>query len=593
MIDFLKVKNVSIPNGLVESISYFDKVLWLKSKKLYNEELNYLQSTGTQYIDTEYIPNGNTSIEMLASGISASSFALSTGGTWFLGGRQGYLNKAFGFYYNPSLQNLYYAFGNNMPYSTYSSSLMYGNNKKFYADKTGLYINDNKIIPATATTFTSPVSLFLFVLNNNGAPTSYTSYKMHYCKIYDNGKLVRDYIPVLDLNNIPCMYDKVSKKFFYNKGTGRFIAGKKIQPIEYLESTGTQYIDTEIIPSSNTDVDIRCNYTLDKHGHTIICGGNGYGNNELIIAPNLKSSTSIITSKGNSTQIRVANASNYVNQTHRYRIIGWNFYFDNDIVGTFPTANLSTNNSMYLMAYHRNAGVGEYFIGKFYYAKIYENGVLVRDFIPVVDENDVACMYDKVSETCFYNQGTGSFIAGRKIHPLNYLESNGEGQYIDTQIPSKTPIYSEFYASCVNNVAIGFGAYGSGSNAYQFGVVTNLHIKAGSVGYTSMPYDKEKHYWKVLKDGVYIDDTRYGNSPNASWYNNQNELNYILFGKTLYNKTYDLYIFRIYGLKIWDYENNLIRDYIPAIDENGVPFMFDQVTNTIFENNGDGEFLYD
>ena len=124
MIDFLKVKNVSIPNGAVESISYFDKELWLKSKKLYNEELNYLQSTGTQYIDTEYIPNGNTSIEMLASGISASSFT-SLNGTWFLGGRQGYLNKAFGFYYNPSSQNLYYAFGNNMPYSTYSSSLTF------------------------------------------------------------------------------------------------------------------------------------------------------------------------------------------------------------------------------------------------------------------------------------------------------------------------------------------------------------------------------------------------------------------------------------------------------------------------------------
>lgn len=223
MIDFLKVKDVSIPNGTVESISYFDKVFWLKSKKIYNEELSYLQSTGTQYIDTEYIPNGNTAIEMLASGISASSFALSSGGTWFVGGRQGYLNKAFGFYYNPSLQNLYYAFGNNMPSATYSSSLIYGDNKKFYADKTGLYVNDSKVVSAASTTFTSPSSLFLFGLNNNGTPASHTSYKIHYCKIYDNGKLVRDFIPVLDLNNIPCMYDKVTNTIFENNGNGEFL----------------------------------------------------------------------------------------------------------------------------------------------------------------------------------------------------------------------------------------------------------------------------------------------------------------------------------------------------------------------------------
>ena len=53
--------------------------------------------------------------------------------------------------------------------------------------------------------------------------------------------------------------------------------------------------------------------------------------------------------------------------------------------------------------------------GRIYYLKIYDNDILVLDLIPVVDKNGVACMFDRVSGTYFYNAGTGSFIAGPAI----------------------------------------------------------------------------------------------------------------------------------------------------------------------------------
>lgn len=37
-----------------------------------------------------------------------------------------------------------------------------------------------------------------------------------------NGTTVFDLIPVLDINGVPCMYDKVSEEFLYNIGTGTF-----------------------------------------------------------------------------------------------------------------------------------------------------------------------------------------------------------------------------------------------------------------------------------------------------------------------------------------------------------------------------------
>ena len=40
-----------------------------------------------------------------------------------------------------------------------------------------------------------------------------------------DGVLRYDMIPVLDGNDTPCLYDKVTKQFFYNQGTGQFIAG--------------------------------------------------------------------------------------------------------------------------------------------------------------------------------------------------------------------------------------------------------------------------------------------------------------------------------------------------------------------------------
>ena len=43
------------------------------------------------------------------------------------------------------------------------------------------------------------------------------------------------------------------------------------------------------------------------------------------------------------------------------------------------------------------------------------NNNLVADFIPVLDPADVPCMYDRVTSTCFYNSGTGNFIAGPVI----------------------------------------------------------------------------------------------------------------------------------------------------------------------------------
>lgn len=54
----------------------------------------------------------------------------------------------------------------------------------------------------------------------------YENMYLYSLKIWDKGKLIRDFIPVVSLENSheneACLYDLVQGKFYYNNGTGDF-----------------------------------------------------------------------------------------------------------------------------------------------------------------------------------------------------------------------------------------------------------------------------------------------------------------------------------------------------------------------------------
>ena len=54
-----------------------------------------------------------------------------------------------------------------------------------------------------------------------------------------------------------CLYDKVTKQYFTNQGTGSYEAfnvGATYTELEYIQSSGTQYIDTGFKPNQDTRV---------------------------------------------------------------------------------------------------------------------------------------------------------------------------------------------------------------------------------------------------------------------------------------------------------------------------------------------------
>lgn len=53
----------------------------------------------------------------------------------------------------------------------------------------------------------------------------YSRMKLYSCKIYESDVLIHDFIPVKNINNVVCLYDKVAEVYYYNSGSGTFTAG--------------------------------------------------------------------------------------------------------------------------------------------------------------------------------------------------------------------------------------------------------------------------------------------------------------------------------------------------------------------------------
>lgn len=77
-----------------------------------------------------------------------------------------------------------------------------------------------------------------------------------------------------------------------------------------------------------------------------------------------------------------------------------------------PTTNYTTYYTMYVGAVHNDTGAFRPTASKWGEFIVRQSGVVVGDFIPVLDENDEPCFYDNVSQTYKYNLGSGDFIPG-------------------------------------------------------------------------------------------------------------------------------------------------------------------------------------
>lgn len=182
--------------------------------------------------------------------------------------------------------------------------------------------------------------------------------------------------------------------------SNEILTGNTITNLAYIESSGTQYIDTEIVPTNNTVVEM----SIKKAGNAVdwerFFGVNGaiellrrYTNSNIKLRVNGTEIGNISFPSTSFTKIKFGQGQVVVN--------------DSDT--TSYTNTFTTSSTAYLF---RANGEAIYGLMQLQYCKIWENGVLIRDFIPVKDFNEVICLLDKLSGKFYYNKGTGTFIGG-------------------------------------------------------------------------------------------------------------------------------------------------------------------------------------
>ena len=177
-------------------------------------ELTYIQSSGTQYINTGLKPNQNTRIVMHVNPISITSNA------WAFGGRNANDNNGKGvfFSYSELLWNaVYYDSSGIKSFSGISSTA----DLNIDYDKNTCTINGVSV-NFTAKTFKSDFNITLLACNTGGTVAGHLSANLYSCQIYDNGTLVRDFKPCINASGEVGLFDMVNRQFYGNAGTGVF-----------------------------------------------------------------------------------------------------------------------------------------------------------------------------------------------------------------------------------------------------------------------------------------------------------------------------------------------------------------------------------
>lgn len=369
------------------------------------EVIDYIESTGTQYIHTGFKPNQDTKVEIDCQSTS------STTSNAFIGGRQAWQTNAFMIsqQYGESL-GYRFAYGS----ETYEVPDTFGdvNRHTFILDKNNAYVDGTLVNTFSAQTFSSPVSFWIFDCSNNGVSLQPSKIKLYSCKIYDNGVLVRNFIPIKTEKGAVGLLDQVNNLAYYNVGTGSFTGGKLQEPVQlsYIESTGTQYIDTGFTHNQNTKLEIKTSFNNIDQIEAIVNSSNNNSpyNNFNLFKINNEYRTDYAESFKSIPEVTFSINTPYIFLQDKNKS-----YVDGTLVATHPTATFTGSYPIRLLA--KTSDGTRQMRGKVYYCKIWDNETLVRDFVPWKDEFGIICLHDNVENKNYYNQGTGTFIAGNGV----------------------------------------------------------------------------------------------------------------------------------------------------------------------------------
>lgn len=256
-----------------EFITSSDDIVDMESMPEHFERISHLQFTGTQYIDTEVLLNTGdyeVSIDYDVNGGDTNRKALLHG-------------TNFGIlpYYDTREQCLVPKIDGTRWNGTFLHKDTVDTKINYVIKSGAITVNGSNYFVGQGSSFTlestndaldgGAYSIKLGAKRDGDSSERFKG-NVYRLSISLNGKRVRDFIPVLDtIREEACLFDLVSKKAFYNIGTGSFVTNPvaenemaiiaklpmRFKKLRWLRSTGGQIIETNYVPTDSTGLYVK------------------------------------------------------------------------------------------------------------------------------------------------------------------------------------------------------------------------------------------------------------------------------------------------------------------------------------------------
>ena len=421
-------KHIKYNDLRVGTLIYNDKVVWQEGLPSSYTALEYIASTGTQYIDTGLVGKPGYTIEA-----TVSFSELSNGDYQYFAGYAytGSSDRTYFIRINNSSNHLGYTYGTkvesklldveeNVFYNI--KSVMKANKQEFYVD--GKKLNSSTE-PALAYDADNPNNIYMFVSNYvdnkiNGPMKA----RCKEVKWYnENDKLVRHFVPCYRNNdNEIGMYDLVLGEFYTNQGEGEFVKSYNLpseyQQVEYIQTTGTQYIDSKVPLRSGLKIIVDWVYKDAVSGNSYTGGHIDSPGNRWLIGSQRSNTYFFAVGTGNvPTEFTLGNRDvieAYWEDKNSYFICNGvrstKYNYQMYALAEEPTY------TYYMGAVNRTGNASLYPQLIIYDWKFYQDDVLIRDFVPCYRKSDGEIgMYDLVNGVFYTNNGTGVFLTGEEV----------------------------------------------------------------------------------------------------------------------------------------------------------------------------------
>lgn len=357
------------------------------------------------YLDTGYYPNNNTRVELGFTPLSKGYYSVI-----FMGHTSSNVEQ-FSVIYTIDVSRLYVSCGTDHGVSV-NADLRPTEFYDLEFDSSSLVVNGTSYSYSGSGTFTSGGTMMVNGGSGYGSENVFT-----YFKVYDNGTLVRDYVPWIRENLTVGMLDKVNNVFYASATSVAFTDNAIELPegytrLNYISATGSQRFNTDFIPNYQTNYLVRCRFTGSNSFKSVLSSRTSSSSRRFELMGGNSSSPNTEVYFGYNNGSANNNVTNYTGLDMVFvKSENWLYCWRD---GTFnytssrTRASFTSPKNLTIGCSNTNGSYANWFVGDIMELDFFGNA----HYIPCISPDNKVGMYDVINGV-FKSSETGTeFVAG-------------------------------------------------------------------------------------------------------------------------------------------------------------------------------------